>query len=59
MAADVRAQVESLGGQMSEIQQGMAAIVERVAAITPQTATAPQDAILPGVEKSRRRGRRR
>jgi phage shock protein A len=56
MAADVRAQVESLGGQMSEIQQGMAAIVERVAAITPQ---APQDAILPTVEKSRRRGRSR
>jgi phage shock protein A len=60
MAADVRAQVESLGGQMSEIQQGMAAIVERAAAITtPQTATAPQDEILPGVERSRRRGRRR
>jgi hypothetical protein len=56
MAADVRAQVESLGGQMGEIQQGMAAIVERVAAIPPQ---APQDAILPAVEKSRRRGRSR
>jgi chromosome segregation ATPase len=50
MAADVRARIELLGGQISEIQQGMAAIAERV------TATPPQDAILPGAERSRRRG---
>jgi len=53
MAADVRARIELLGGQMTEIQQGMAALAERV------TATAPQDTILPGVERSRRRGRSR
>jgi chromosome segregation ATPase len=53
MAADVRARIELLGGQMSEIQQGMAAIAERV------TAKAPQTEILPSAERSRRRGRRR
>lgn len=50
MAADVRAQIELLGGQMSEIQQGMAGISERV------NGTPPQDAILPGAERPRRRG---
>jgi hypothetical protein len=37
MATDVGARVESLGGQMSDIQQGMAAIVERVGSLTPET----------------------
>jgi chromosome segregation ATPase len=50
MATDVRTRIELLGGQISEIQQGMTAIAEGV------TATPPQDTILPGAERSRRRG---
>jgi hypothetical protein len=42
MAADVRARIESLGAQMSEIQQGMADIVERVTSLAPQTVTIPE-----------------
>jgi chromosome segregation ATPase len=56
MAADVRARIESLGGQMSEIQQGMAAIAERVSAIAPQPAPVPQTEILPSAERPRRKG---
>jgi chromosome segregation ATPase len=37
MAADVRARIEVLGGQMKEIQEGMAAMVERVGSFAPHT----------------------
>jgi len=56
MAGDVRARIELLGNQMSEIQQGMAGIVERVTEITPPAAQAPQTTILPSGERPRRRG---
>jgi len=37
MAADVRARIEALGGQMKEIQEGMSAMVERVGSLSTQT----------------------
>ena len=56
MATDVRARIELLGGQMSDIQQGMAAITERMTAITPPPPTTPEATILPSAERPRRRG---